>query len=214
MTLPNSYQPVRSQRRPIAPYSAPEAERALSRKLDDAIALVLAENHGVLASVDCAVLECAASSLERAKRVFVAGEGRSGLAVRMVAMRLMHLGCVVHVIGETTTPAMDARDALIAFSGSGKTGVVTLIAERARAVGGVILAVTTDQDSPLAGIATHVITIMAASKHDRSQSRSLQFAGSLFEQSALLLFDALFHVLSDTSDQAREVLWARHTNLE
>jgi len=40
--------------------------------------------------------------------------------------------------------------------------------------------------------------IEAAAKLDRSNQQSKQFAGSLFEQSTLLLFDALFYVQTDT----------------
>ena len=42
------------------------------------------------------------------------------------AMRLMHLGFVVYVIGDVTTPSINEDDCLIAISGSGETRTVTL----------------------------------------------------------------------------------------
>jgi hypothetical protein len=87
----------------------------------------------------------------------VLGEGRSGLAVRMAAMRLMHLGCRVHVVGETTTPALNDGDVLIAVSGPGGTPGVAMTAEQAKVAGGRIVAVTTTASSPLAVIAELVI---------------------------------------------------------
>jgi hypothetical protein len=54
-----------------------------------------------------------------ANRVFVVGAGRTGLALKMAAMRLMHLGLVVHVAGEVTSPAIGRCDLLLVASGSG-----------------------------------------------------------------------------------------------
>ncbi|HII81332.1 MAG TPA: SIS domain-containing protein, partial [Methanosarcina sp.] len=55
------------------------------------------------------------------ERVFVMGAGRSGLVAKAFAMRLMHLGFSVYVVGETTTPAVRPADVVIAISGSGET---------------------------------------------------------------------------------------------
>ena len=49
------------------------------------------------------------------------GAGRSGLAAKAFAMRLMHLGFNVYLVGETTTPAVQPDDLVIAVSGSGET---------------------------------------------------------------------------------------------
>src|SRR5512136_868994 len=54
-------------------------------------------------------------------RVYVAGAGRSGLIARAFAMRLLHLGFDVYVVGETVTPALQRGDTLVIFSGSGET---------------------------------------------------------------------------------------------
>ena len=40
------------------------------------------------------------------KNVFVTGAGRSGLAAKAFAMRLMHIGYQPYVMGETITPAL------------------------------------------------------------------------------------------------------------
>jgi 6-phospho-3-hexuloisomerase len=188
---------------------------ALSRHLEIAARLVLSENQRVLSDVSWLAVAKFVGLLSRSERVFVLGEGRSGLAVRMAAMRLMHLGLKhVHVVGETTTPAMGSGDVLIAVSGSGGTPGVVMVAEQARTAGGRIAAVTATASSPLATIAELVIPIPAASKHDRGSESSAQFAGSLFEQATLLLFDAVFHALSRELGKTPETLWAAHTNLE
>lgn len=71
-----------------------------------AIELVLAENQSVLQAIAYPAVEQLAQKITALKRIFVIGEGRSGLAIRMAAMRLMHLGCQVYVVGETTTPSI------------------------------------------------------------------------------------------------------------
>jgi 6-phospho-3-hexuloisomerase len=138
--------------------------------------------------------------------------GRSGLVMRMGAMRLAQLGLPVHVTGETTTPALRSGDWLIAFSGSGRTGSVRVAAEEAQAVGGRVLAVTADAGSPLARAAQAVLLVPAAVKDDHSGRLSAQFSGSLFEQGCLLILDGVFHLLSHGLPRQR--LWAGHTNIE
>ena len=53
----------------------------------------------------------------------------------------------------------------------------------------------------------------AADKQDHSGSVTRQYAGSLFEQSVLLAFDALFQALWSNEDQTAERLWERHANI-
>jgi 6-phospho-3-hexuloisomerase len=182
--------------------------------LTQAIELVLREDRKVLEKISYPAIAQLSEAILNAERIFVVGEGRSGLVIRMVAMRLMHLGLQVYVVGETTTPSIQARDLLIACSGSGSTGAVSAIAQKSKETGAIVIAITTQLQSPLAATANLVINIAAAVKQDHSARQSQQFAGSLFEQSTLLLFDALFHVLSHNLNKSSETLWALHTNLE
>lgn len=155
-----------------------------------------------------------ADLLADADRVFVVGAGRSGLALRMTAMRLMHLGLEVHVVGDVTTPAIAAGDVLLTASGSGTTGAIVRAAESAAEAGARIAAITTAADSPLADLATAVVVVPAADKLDRSGTASAQYAGGLFEQLVVVLGDALFHTLWKRSGASADDLWPRHANLE
>ena len=51
--------------------------------------------------------------IKKANRIYVAGAGRSLLMIRGFAMRLMHMGFVSYVVGETVTPAIAPGDLLI-----------------------------------------------------------------------------------------------------
>src|SRR5690349_15223517 len=155
-----------------------------------------------------------AAHLSHPGRVFVAGAGRSGLVLRMAAMRLMHLGLNVHVAGDTTTPAIASGDLLLVASGSGTTSGVVKAAETAAKAGARIAAFTTNPDSPLAGLADAVVVIPAAQKTDHGTSVSSQYAGSLFEQVLFVATEAIFQSLWDNDAQPAEELWLRHANLE
>jgi 6-phospho-3-hexuloisomerase len=169
---------------------------------------------GRVARQDPRALNALADLVVGAPRVFVLGAGRSGLALRMTAMRLMHLGLQVHVVGEVTTPAIGPDDLLVTASGSGTTSAVVRAAETAVSVGARVACITTSSTSPLADLATINLVVPAAQKLDRSGAASAQYAGSLFEQAVVLLGDALFDALWHRSGQQADELWPRHANLE
>ena len=165
-------------------------------------------------AIDVHQLAALAGRIRAAERVFLAGAGRSGLVLRMAAMRLMHLGLTVHVAGDTTTPAIAQGDLLLVASGSGTTSGVVKAAETAIAAGADVAAVTTNPESPLAGLADVLVIIPAAQKTDHGSNLSRQYSGSLFEQSLFLATEAVFQTLWENTDEPAEELWLRHANLE
>ncbi len=86
-----------------------------------ALEQILAEVAACVRQVPSEDLARAVELMETSPRIFVAGAGRSGLCMRALGMRLMHLGKTVYVVGETTTPSIAAEDLLILGSGSGQT---------------------------------------------------------------------------------------------
>lgn len=166
------------------------------------------------AGVDPAQVAALAAELKAADRIFVTGAGRSGLVLKMAAMRLMHLGLTVHVVGETTAPAIRAGDLLLAASGSGTTPSVVKAAETAASQGARVAAYSTNTTSPLAAVADVVAVIPAARKTDHGSAVSRQYSGSLFEQVLFLATEAVFQSLWDEDAAAPEELWLRHANLE
>lgn len=183
------------------------------------ITLIGEELSGVIAHLrgdqdSIEALDGLAECIARADRVFVLGAGRSGLALRMTAMRLMHLGLTVHVAGDVTTPAIRAGDVLVIASGSGTTGGIVRAAQTAVNAGATVAAITTAPASPLAGLAASLLVVPAAGKLDRSGSASAQYSGSLFEQLVVLIGDAVFHTLWERGDASADELWTLHANLE
>jgi 6-phospho-3-hexuloisomerase len=175
------------------------------------LSMILQENLRMSALLDFSQMDAVIPFIKQAKRIFVIGAGRSGLSMRSAAMRLMHAGYTVFVVGETTTPAIQEGDLLIAASGSGTTGSIVKAAEKAVAAGAKVLTFSTNTTSPLAVLSAHVAVIPAAQKQDHGGSISKQYAGSLFEQFILLLTDAIFQTIIN---EPAEELWKRHANLE
>lgn len=182
--------------------------------LAENLALIRDEITETVAGIDRHQLASLAALVGEADRIFVAGAGRSGLVLRMTAMRLMHLGHTVHVAGDTTTPAISAGDLLLVASGSGTTSGVVKAAETAATAGARIAAFTTNEGSPLAALSDVLVVIPAAQKTDHGSALSRQYSGSLFEQALFLATESVFQTLWDNTDEPAEQLWLRHANLE
>lgn len=200
----------------MSPTATAAATRAddTTRTVASNLALVQNEIATAVAGIDDRQLAVLAIHLQSASRVFTAGAGRSGLVLRMAAMRLMHLGLTVHVAGDTTTPAIGSGDLLLLASGSGSTPGVVKAAETAASVGARIAVITTNAGSPLAAHADALVLIPAAQKTDHGSSVSGQYSGSLFEQVLFIATESVFQTLWDESDEPAERLWLSHANLE
>ncbi len=157
-----------------------------------------------------------ADAILAAETIFVAGAGRSGLAMKSFAMRLMHMSFDTYVVGETVTPSITDKDVLLIGSGSGSTSSLVVGANKADAIGATICLITIDENSPIAQVAEVVLTIPAPSpKVNRDLGfRSVQPMGSLFEQSLLLILDAIVLLLMEKTGKTPESMFTRHANLE
>lgn len=171
------------------------------------LAVVASEVAQVLEQVRPRDLDEAAAFLgERGGRWFFTGQGRSGLVARMAAMRVGHLGRPVHAVGEATAPAVGPGDHLVALSASGRTSLTLHLAGVAVEQGADLLVVTADATSPLAALAHRRLLLPTAA--------STQFGGSLFEQCALLVLDAVALRLSGADPEVHAAMQARHANLQ
>ena len=140
------------------------------------------------------------------RRWFFSGQGRSGLVAAMVAMRFMHLGRIAHLQGEATAPSIRRGDGILLFSGSGETPITLHIAEIARREGARVVVVT---HKPQSTIARHADTTLILAAR-----RSVQFGGSLFEQAALIVLDAVVYTLAGASPSVYRRMAHAHTNLQ
>ena len=138
--------------------------------------------------------------ISKSKSVFIVGSGRSELIGMAFAMRLMHLGFAVYVIGDVTTPAINSDDCLIAISGSGETRTVTIAAETAAESGASVIGITTNSSSTLGKYLDVAVNIESKSKEPwkhypshvlKGNYDDLTPMGTLFEDSTHLFLDGL-----------------------
>ena len=162
--------------------------------------------------------------LTSCNNVFLLGLGRSGLVARAFAMRLMHLGIGVYVVGETITPAIGEEDCLLAISGSGETSYIISTAQTAKKRNAKIVAVTSYEDSTLGKISDLVVHIKGRTKIDSEKNyirrqingkhQSLSPLGTLFEVTTLIFLDGVIAQLMVDLGKTEEDLKQRHTVLE
>ena len=160
-----------------------------------------------------------------AKNVFVTGAGRSGLAAKAFAMRLMHLGLSAYVVGETISPAIYEDDCIIAISGSGETNTIVSAVKIAKKRGSKVLAVTSYPESTLGQLADTCLLVKGRTKKEVDDENymkrqiygnytSLTPLGTAFELTTLVFLDAIVSELMEKMHQTESDLKARHTVLE
>ncbi|MFC4557665.1 6-phospho-3-hexuloisomerase [Virgibacillus kekensis] len=175
------------------------------------------EVSGVLERVDPEESTNLADELQSANRIFVAGTGRSGLIGRVFAMRLMHSGYHIYVVGETITPSIKEDDLLLVISGSGTTDSLKHYAAKSKKVGFKVALVTTNRNSPIGELSECIVEIPAATKKRlSSEPDTIQPLGSQFDQSAHLLLDAVavYLLQKHTNEESASKLNEVHANLE
>ncbi|WP_144697950.1 6-phospho-3-hexuloisomerase [Fictibacillus phosphorivorans] len=149
------------------------------------------------------------------KKIFVAGAGRSGFMGKSFVMRMMHMGIDAYVVGETVTASLEKDDLLIIGSGSGETKTLVAIAEKAKSLGGTVAAITISPESTIGELADITVRLPGITK-DQSEGdfKTIQPMGSLFEQTMLLIYDAIILRFMEKKGLDSNKMYGKHANLE
>jgi 6-phospho 3-hexuloisomerase len=149
--------------------------------------------------------------VDQASRIFIAGAGRSALVARFFAMRLMHGGYNVFVVGEIVTPSLSKGDLLIVISGSGETETMIAFAKRAKELGGKLVLISSRTTSTLGDMSDKVIPIGQPDLYGKVVGMPM---GTVFELSTLVFLEATVSHIIHEKGIAEEEMRARHANLE
>lgn len=149
-----------------------------------------------------------------AERIFVVGQGRTGLVMKMFAMRLMQIGLDAYIVGETLTPAIRPGDLLIAASGSGETPSVVRAAQKAKEIGVHVAVITSWANSSLAKLADHLTIIPGESIKLSAQINTKLPLANALEQTALIFLDCVVAWLATQRGETNQTMMTRHANLE
>jgi len=177
----------------------------------DTLNVILDEIISVLSKVDRNQMEEIVNFINKDIRIFVDGEGRSGLMSKGFAMRLMHLGYEVYVVGETINPAVKKGDIYFSVSGSGESENVILNTKKAKVKGCCIISVTSKPQSTLSSLSDKLIIVPGSTKGDTGEQRnSIQLLSSLFDQSIHIVLDAVCLMLSKKENISNCEATTRH----
>lgn len=151
-----------------------------------------------------------------ARRILCYGVGREGLMMRALAMRLFHLGCDAHVVGDMTAPPVGDGDVLFVSAGPGQFSTVAALAEIARNSGARVICITAEPDGavPRAADLTVHLPAQTMAADQGGAATSVLPMGSLYEALMFLFFEILVLDLRDRMDVSPEAMRANHTNLE
>ena len=163
--------------------------------------------------------------LTTSKNIFVTGAGRSGLAGKAFAMRLMHLGLSAYVVGETISPAIYEDDCILAISGSGETNTIVNAVQISKNRGSKVLALTSYPNSSLGKLADSILYVRGRTKAEVDDQdylkrqfdgnyTSLTPLGTAFEITSLVFLDGLVCELMQVMGKTESDLKSRHTVLE
>lgn len=184
----------------------------------------LDELRAVIGNIDPEQSDVLEKMICAANRIFITAAGRSLLAMKFFAMRLMQLGFTSFLVGEVCTPSIKEGDLLILGSGSGETPSMLKIAEKAKKVGARVAVLTKNEDSSIAQIVDSVTVLNKAERiregaataegQREDEYLSIRPSGNPFEQSIVVFTDALICSLMFKLGRGTDFIASNHANLE
>ena len=173
--------------------------------------LIIEKITGILEATDNSYDVKLTQLLDSAKRIFIAGAGRSKLVGNFFAMRLVHGGYDVSVVGEIVTPSIKNGDLLIIISGSGETEQLIAFTKSAKKVGAQIVLISAKGESTIGDMADSVFQIGRSEQYGKVLGMPM---GTVFELSTLLFLEATISHVIHEKGIAEEVMRERNANLE
>lgn len=149
--------------------------------------------------------------IDGANRIFLAGAGRSALVARFFAMRLVHSGYQVSMVGEVVTPSIQEGDLLIVISGSGGTKSLLPFIETAKNQGAKVAVISMKGTSPMAEMADLVVQVGQDASYDKIPEMPM---GSKFELSSLIFLESAIAKIIHAKSLTEEGMRGVHANLE
>ena len=175
----------------------------------------------VFKTLDETELKKVVSVLLNAKKIYVLGIGHSGMFGKIFAMKLNHVGLEAYTVFDEINPPFEREDVFIAISQSGETSTIITLAQKAKKLGGKVVAIVSTPESTLAKIADAVLKIEEYARGVRFQAlaaigdtRNQNLLGLLFGLSIYVLFYTIVIMIAEERGETPESINARHANLQ
>ncbi len=173
--------------------------------------LIVDKISGILETTNDTYDEKLTAMLDTAGRIFIAGAGRSKLVGNFFAMRLVHGGYDVSVVGEIVTPSIKKGDLLIIISGSGETEQLIAFTKKAKTIGADIMLISAKSESTIGDLADGVFQIGSSEQYGKVKGMPM---GTVFELSTLVFLEATVSHMIHEKGIEEEIMRERHANLE
>jgi 6-phospho-3-hexuloisomerase len=169
---------------------------------------------GVFSKLESTQLETLSQELISAKRIVCYGVGREGLIMSAIAMRLMHAGFKSYVVGEMVTPPVGPGDVFFTSAGPGHFPTIETLLKVAREAGGRTVVVSAQPARAAQMPVDVVIHLPAQTMVDVKAGLSILTMGTHYEAALLVFGDLLVLRLLELTDQTREDMYTRYTNMK
>lgn len=173
--------------------------------------LILEKITTVLEVIDNSYLVKLIEILDKAKHIYITGAGRSKLVGNFLAMRLMHCGYNIYVVGEIVTTSIKSEDILIVISGSGETKQLITYVQSAKEIGAEVVLISAKSSSTIAKMADQVFQIGNIEYYTKTKGMPL---GTIFELTTLIFLESLIAHIICEKGISEESVRLRHANLE
>jgi 6-phospho-3-hexuloisomerase len=168
---------------------------------------ILTELSGVFA--EAPDLAARLADLLEAPRVLVYGQGRTGLALRALTMRLAQMGRDAHFLLDTAPAPLRPGDLFLVNAARGDLASATALLARARLLGATTAVITAAHEGPALDHADTVLRIPAQTW----EGASVLPLGGQYELALWMLGDLAVDLLMQRLGVDAEQLAAGHVNL-
>lgn len=158
-------------------------------------------------------LDALANAIVKANRIFVAGWGRAGNCIKLMAMNCSQMGLKAYVVGDNPTPSIHEGDLFIIGSGKGKTATMLVMAEQAKQHGATLALVTAAEESPIGDLADITVVIPRIIPLDNFLQTPSAVVLNYYQSTVVLMDCVMAYVMEELGQTFKDVM-AYHNNLE
>ncbi|MFI5015107.1 MAG: 6-phospho-3-hexuloisomerase [Hyphomicrobiales bacterium] len=184
-------------------------------KLSTAAAPLLTEVAQVLARMPADAPQPLVNEIAAARRILVYGQGRTGLLMQALTMRLYHLGLDAHVAGAVTAPPVGSGDLFFVNAALGDLPTGLALMASARRAGARIALITAVPGSAAGAASDIVLHLPAQTMADDLGvgGRSVMPMGSQYELALFVLCELVVLELTRKLGVDFAAMRSRHANL-
>lgn len=147
------------------------------------------------------------------RKIFVYGLGRSLLVGKAFSMRLMHLGFKSYVVGESTTPAVNADDVFLVVSKTLSNELVPTAIRMAKKLKSRTIMITSAENNFTLKEADNLVVIPRFAFPPDEALEVYAPLGTLFEVSVMVLLDCVVAELMHRLGITEKGMETRHANI-